>query len=605
MTELTDTTSKRSILLSARMQFSPEIQPIKETAIDKIVEQNLLIAHNKEGLTVRDIEKQHIFSLEDGSSTIGRAQIEEALERLSEEGRIEKANEPVRRRGQKYRLTQSVLEELEADQATVERRYNKVVGEIFPQAEAQLDIYGRAFLELLCAVFAHLGDRYVRILKHEANDDDLLDTPRVEQTIEDIIEQYPSLDDNEFRSGVMTFFRKSDPDYDAIKWGMAQNYYLFRALGLDEAGHLLSKEMFGSSRLYLDTNVIIPAIATEEYGHESFKALSRACAELGIDIYVCSETIRELQSLVDTKLDTIARVKDTIPSELGADVDDVFYNVYKSRSEELGTAELGEVFHDFLNPKDVLAKEYDVQFVEDRWFDDVRGTQRINKLSENVKKAYQRTKGWSKRDNAAEHDALLLAWISQEKAEDDVEGFLVTLDTSLPSVEVDTKNDRKSSIAVMFDALLQWISPFTINDGSDQIAAIFSDAVKQQLLPQDRFFQLNDFVVFSELEMSTRELPAEDVRRCIVYLKHNAADLDLSEPKDRERIHHHVKRFLLILAGSIRRNWSVSKMNFSGRTPKSENSNSGKTSKKKVRHKRCSIAQYVAACLFSASRWFF
>jgi len=34
---------KRSILLSARIQFSPETQPIKETAIDKVVEQNLFV----------------------------------------------------------------------------------------------------------------------------------------------------------------------------------------------------------------------------------------------------------------------------------------------------------------------------------------------------------------------------------------------------------------------------------------------------------------------------------------------------------------------------------------------------------------------------------
>ena len=36
-----DMSIKRSILLSAIMGFSPEIQPIKETAIDKIYDEDL------------------------------------------------------------------------------------------------------------------------------------------------------------------------------------------------------------------------------------------------------------------------------------------------------------------------------------------------------------------------------------------------------------------------------------------------------------------------------------------------------------------------------------------------------------------------------------
>ena len=53
-----DIAHKRSILFSARIRFSPEIQPVRDTAIDKIIEQNLLVADYEGGLTLKEIENQ-------------------------------------------------------------------------------------------------------------------------------------------------------------------------------------------------------------------------------------------------------------------------------------------------------------------------------------------------------------------------------------------------------------------------------------------------------------------------------------------------------------------------------------------------------------------
>jgi hypothetical protein len=51
-----------------------------------------------------------------------------------------------------------------------------------------------------------------------------------------------------------------DPDFDAVKWTLAQNCYVAKAIGLDPTGFILSKDVFGNSVLYLDTNVLMEAM---------------------------------------------------------------------------------------------------------------------------------------------------------------------------------------------------------------------------------------------------------------------------------------------------------------------------------------------------------
>ena len=45
-------TRKRAVLFSARIQYGPETQPIREAAIDRLVEHDLLILDRESGLTL-------------------------------------------------------------------------------------------------------------------------------------------------------------------------------------------------------------------------------------------------------------------------------------------------------------------------------------------------------------------------------------------------------------------------------------------------------------------------------------------------------------------------------------------------------------------------
>ena len=82
-----DIATQRSILLSSRIQFSPEIQPIKETAIDKIVEQNLLVSHSETGMTLEEIIEKGRICYADGLLAIPKKEIEDSISRLAKQGK--------------------------------------------------------------------------------------------------------------------------------------------------------------------------------------------------------------------------------------------------------------------------------------------------------------------------------------------------------------------------------------------------------------------------------------------------------------------------------------------------------------------------------------
>lgn len=536
-----DIARKRSILFSARIRFSPETQPVRETAIDKILEQNLLVADGDGGLTLQEIEQQGAICFAGGTPAISRLDMQKSLERLTEANRVIMSGEPGQ---EKYRLSEQALQELWEIQRSAEGRFARVVSRLFRNAEEGPSAYTTPFLECLCIIFSRLGEAYVRLIKGEIGLDELLRLPSVLRALREVKTGYPSINQSLFEDAVFTFFRNSNPDYDAIKWNMAQNYYVAKALGLDPNGYLLSTEVFGNAVFYLDTNVIIDALEPKARYYRSFKALGRACRQLQIELNVCQISLDELRAALEYQRELILKVADQIPDVTAPKVRGVFFRLYREQLSETGTVDFDELFASFSHPMKVLAESYEVELIDDPWFAEAENQRETEKLLQVIKREYQAKRGRPKMMRPALHDALLLRWIQLERERTARNSWLVTLDTSLPGFLPQAGDASARPLAVTLDALLQWISPIAIqDDAEDEVAVIFSEAVKYQLLPQESFFDLRDFLVFAEMEWSCKELPAKDVEECIRYLKTTAPNLDPSDPADREKIAHEISKF--------------------------------------------------------------
>ena len=99
-------------------------------------------------------------------------------------------------------------------------------------------------------------------------------------------------------------------------------------------------------------------------------------------------------------------------------------------------------------------------------------------------------------------------------------------------------------MALTLGALLQWVAPIAAKVGLESdLTEIFAEALQSQLLPKEVILNIRDFLVFAEMGMECRELPAEDVEECVRHIKRTLPGIDMSDPADRERLFGDVQRF--------------------------------------------------------------
>jgi len=537
MNTIKDIAIKRSIILNTRIRFSSQIQPVKETAIDKIIEQILFAIVSEERITLDQIQDT-FFSLS-GGTPINSSDIKNSLKRLIENKRI-----LIKQIGsfELYELSEEVKSEIAKVKRQADAQINLVVSRLFKNSKEGHSIYLEPFLKFLSIIFSYLGEESVKLIKGEIKGQDFLSNTSIPSVVKEIKKEYPSIDHSLFENALMTFFQESDPEYNAIKWYMAQNYYITKAIGLDHSGALLSKEIFEKAVFYLDTNIIIGALEPKHKHHKSFLVFSKACKYLGITLKVCQITIDELKSLFAYQRDLIEKVRGQIPDETAPKVRSIFYKVYleKRLSEEAGN--IDDIFASFGSPLNVLRDLFEVQLEDDVWFDEESKKVATLEFAENLKTKYFLMRGRNKSRSAALHDAKLLLWLQKMKEETNNNIWLVTSDTTLPGSV--PPNVSFKSLSITLDALLQWISPLVAQEGEeDNFTSIFAEMIKCRFLPQDRFFNLDDFLIFHEMQMSCKDLPAKDVEDCIRFLKLNAPTLDPSNLSDREKLSYEVSKF--------------------------------------------------------------
>jgi hypothetical protein len=529
----------RTLILSARLQYGSDVQPMIKLAVDKMVMQALYISDSPEGNNTNEIEKTLLLA--DGTCAVSLGRLKSSLKRLIKVEKVIIAKDKSPRR---FKLSSDSFASFEAIAQESIHRYERVIQRLYKHSEENTHSYSEPFLDCLRVIFTRLGDVFVRQIRGLDND---IKSHKVtlKKCIADVAAKHNIANLEEFTQGIYNFFMLSDPDFVEIKMNMAQNYYIAKTLGLDPEGKLLSKETFSGAEFYIDTNVIIHALEPTADHYRSFEALSRACSSMNIKMNITEETIYELDTVVKHNKTLLQHVANQIPDEIGKKVRGMFYEMYRRSVEEDSTIDIDTVFRAFESPSDKLRDTYGLHTVEDPWFKLARNHDDINTLKDLIiqesRVKWPRAKG----KGAALHDALVIRWINLERKRTAKKIQFITLDTSLPGVSFLINEEETRTYAVSLTAILQWISPFIVNeDSKNELAGIFSDALIIQLLPQDRFFELRDFEMLADMHISISEMPVPDVEACLSYLKSKAKYLDPTIPEDREQIFSEISKFL-------------------------------------------------------------
>lgn len=537
-----DILEQRSILCAARLRFSPHLQPYREQAVDSFVKQYLLVADTAAGAALRTLKRKASSFFPRASKAIAHRDLVRSLQRLVQEGQVDLVGEE--RGDQRYRLSLSAREQLSGSHEKAEQLFREVTRKLFEPRGLDPGTYGVAFGEILCEVFSELGKAYVRVVAENLSGRELLSSGSITATIRRVSPGYPGVEAAELERAFLVFFQTSDPQFDTLKWNIAQHHYLARAIGIDRRGLLLSRNLFGNATFYLDTNVVIQAVEDSARHHSSFDALSRTCSLLGTKMRVCQISLDELERVVSYHRELIPRVARQVPGSTAARMSNIFLDMYRDARATDGDVDCDALFSRFDTAAAIVRDTYGIQTVDDMWFRHMDDDQATLKLADSIREEYRRARRRPKGRMSAKHDALMLLWVQEERQHADANTWFVTLDASLTGMVFGAQSDDRKTLAIGLDALLQWISPVASEPGvEEQIAGAFAEALRYHLLRDGSTFALSDFLVFAELEWECEELPPEDVEGCLRELRVAAPELDPSNPADLQKLERIVRRY--------------------------------------------------------------
>jgi len=536
MTICDGTTLKRSVLLGARIRFSPTGASVRNQAIERIIEQNLASAETAKGLTEQEL--QHLVTLGGQFSMLRAADLRQGIDSLKHAGRVLNISGGKQPR---YILSETARTEVDRVTAEAEERTKKTIKELFRNAFGGEDAYGRAFILLLCKLFSELSEVYVQVITRKQGHLDLAEHRLLFIAIEETLKSERVPDDQAFRYGVNRFFRESTPQFDQIKWNMAQNFYIAKALGISDSSDLLSTDIFKDAALFCDTNVLIAGLSPESRHYSSFQALAKSCGTIGMNLNATRITLEELRRVIDDQNILLRRVIDRIPEETRPKIRNFLLEAYLSEKAKCDSLSLDDFYVRFQTPLQTLKDSFGVSEVDDVWFDKAFDDPETKKLSIDLSNKYKLMRGRPKSESASLHDALLVRYVSLENIKKR-KSWIITLDITLAEWNVEKK--IQGSNIITLDAFLQWMGPVTPGtNGESKFSSIFAEAIRNQLFPRDTFFQLRDFHVFAEMEIDTKQLPAEDVEACIREIKQTGPLLDPSKAEDREKLGTVIQRY--------------------------------------------------------------
>lgn len=198
----------------------------------------------------------------------------------------------------------------------------------------------------------------------------------------------------------------------------------------------------------------------------------------------------------------------------------------------------------FSNARNVLEQKWHVTVLDERIESslskgEIDATRRLlNEHSEQVRHV-------SKGERSLEHDAHMYYLVIAERARyGDKAAWILTPDTSLPQAAVVLQGADAVPFAMSLDGFLQIMSPYVRSDHQQSFAEMYVELIGRNLFPIEEVLQLEDFLLFTDMELTIHSLPGEDVKKIIRQVKKNLDGKSILTA-DKKRVAYEVQKALM------------------------------------------------------------
>lgn len=534
-----DLSLMRTMISSAMQQFSPEVQSIRNKTFKPIIIRfiaRLEKCEKNESYSYVSPKQIRNAYYEQYGYGLSLLTIKEISDKLVTEQKLEADV-----KNKKYKLTASSRNEYCVDLKEGDKLIKRVIANLFQNIdESEISLYSDGFIHALTLLFSENQDIALNLMQGVSTETFLKGKAisRVSTLVTDI---HKNLNEENLKNGLIEFFSNTtDPDFSRVKWNFAQNLHAAKALGLDDSGKFLSAELFENATFYLDTNILIPALEETHKHNLTIAAISNACQKISAELRVAEITIREMEGWLDYQDRLVRRTIDRIPESTMPKIRSLFIEKYLDRLKNgAAVTEIEDLFAPFINCRQIIQDDLSMSIDNDIWFSNHENTPSIDQLSKQIAFRFKEKRGRDKFPAQAKHDALLLAYLTQKTKENNKKLFLISTDLSL--TEGKWPNIEKTPV-ISLDGLLQWLAPLSSNN-YETFSELFAQMIKEKLLPSEKIFDLEDFNIFSEIEINSKSLPSEDVEGCIGHLRKNGVNLNPRKAEDREVLFYEIRKY--------------------------------------------------------------
>jgi hypothetical protein len=197
-----------------------------------------------------------------------------------------------------------------------------------------------------------------------------------------------------------------------------------------------------------------------------------------------------------------------------------FFEAYASIRRSGVVPTVADLFRPFQHVAETLRTDLGIEVVDDERFEKAVNVPDFERIKEVLQECSQRVRKTEKFANALAHDAKVFLFLRSECQSPESKIWFLTRDASLPVAWRKLQSDGPEMRCFMLDGLLQSISPFVVADEEvKDFSAVFSQVVANQLLPQGKLFDIEDFQLFQELDLDCRELPEEEIEDGLLSVK--------------------------------------------------------------------------------------
>jgi predicted nucleic acid-binding protein len=446
---------KQKSLYAALIRYSSDTQSLRERAIDHLVLIGLQDS-TTQNAAVRAGDLRKIIGRGVGSQGIRIELIKESLLRLIDQGFVE-CNEVKHRNC--YYIISSGLEEVE--------RMSEASGEImqpcidrmlvdFEHSGNQEEIT-RACKRFIVNCFVEYGQTMAKCVTGEASTREISTYINAEVTFNKSVSGLNlNPDESEsLYSRFLRFLKSQDAKDVEVKFLLTQVYYLAKLLEVDDGEFdPLAKTTFSDAIIYLDSNVVFDALITNS-DNGIIDDLVKISSELNIELYVTYETLDEIDRVLSSKLKTLNKIVESLPSDLYKKSNDSIFNSFLSAQDENENLTASEYIESISNIREKLISK-GITCINT----DVSGEvdpEKLKDISKIVKDTAKEDKGMKKSTLVSRHDAVHLLLVKNNRANGQKSWFL-SKDSTLDKVSGIIAGKR--SLVFSLGSFLQSVSPF-------------------------------------------------------------------------------------------------------------------------------------------------